>query len=243
MLLPMINPSSHPIYSSILQSIQNGNRLFSILIDPDKFNLSQTQGFLDRMPSDTDFILVGGSQVKHQQTEVVVKQLKSFTRLPIILFPGDVNQLTDSADGLLFLSLLSGQNPEYLINQQVKSISKLKNSTLEIIPTGYILIDGGKTTSVLEISQTKAIPQSQISTVVHTALAGQFSGKLLIYLEAGSGAKTPVSAEIISEVKKAITIPLIVGGGIKNDFQKQSAYEAGADMVVMGNSFELNSSS
>jgi len=173
----------------------------------------------------------------------VVKQLKSFTRLPIILFPGDVNQLTDSADGLLFLSLLSGQNPEYLINQQVKSISKLKNSTLEIIPTGYILIDGGKTTSVLEISQTKAIPQSQISTVVHTALAGQFSGKLLIYLEAGSGAKTPVSAEIISEVKKAITIPLIVGGGIKNDFQKQSAYEAGADMVVMGNSFELNSSS
>lgn len=229
---------SQSIYKSIEEGVFKKQRFLSILIDPDKFDLSKTDDFLQRLPDSANYIFVGGSQVKSGQTERVVKHLKRYSDLPIVLFPGNVNQITDLADGILFLSLLSGRNPEYLINQQVKSISKLQHSSLEIIPTGYILIDGGVSTSVLEISKTKAIAQDQLSEIVHTALAGQFSGKQLIYLEAGSGAAIPVSAEIISEVKKNISIPLIVGGGIKTDLQKEKAYSAGADMVVMGNAFE-----
>lgn len=235
----MNNKTFKPIFESITEAVSLQKKLLSILIDPDKFDLTSTEAFLNQIPKVTNYLFVGGSEVKNGQTEVVIDQLRQLSNLPIVLFPGDVNQITDRADALLFLSLLSGQNPEYLINQQVKSISKLQHSSLELIPTGYILIDGGVPTSVLKISQTKAIPQDQVSTVVHTALAGQFSGKQLIYLEAGSGAKCPVSAEIISEVKKNITIPLIVGGGIKTEFQMEKAYKAGADMVVMGNAFEV----
>lgn len=234
----MNNKNSPSIFESITQAAQNKQDLLSILIDPDKFDLSQTEVFLNRIPSSTNFLLVGGSRVQNGQTEDVVHRLKANTNLPLILFPGNVNQITEEADAILFLSLLSGRNPEYLITQQVKSISKLQHSSLEIIPTGYILIDGGVSTSVLEVSQTKAMPQDEVANIVHTALAGQFSGKQLIYLEAGSGATYPVSAEIISEVKKNISIPLIVGGGIKTELQKQTAYQAGADMVVMGNVFE-----
>ncbi|MFD0932739.1 geranylgeranylglyceryl/heptaprenylglyceryl phosphate synthase [Psychroflexus salinarum] len=235
----MSKNGSNFIIKSLRKAVQNKQRLLSILIDPDKFDLKKTEAFLGQIPNSTNYLLVGGSKVKTGHTEVVVNQLKRFTELPLILFPGDVNQITDQADAILFLSLLSGRNPEYLINQQVKSISKLQHSSLEIIPTGYILIDGGISTSVLKVSQTKAIPQDQVSSIVHTALAGQFSGKQLIYLEAGSGATHPVSAEIISEVKKNISIPLIVGGGIKTELQKETAYHAGADMVVMGNVFEI----
>ena len=235
----MIEEKSNLIFDTIKQAISNKEKLLSILIDPDKFDVPRSEIFLNRIPDSTNYLFVGGSQVENGQTEIVVKRLKQLSELPIVLFPGDVNQITNQADAILFLSLLSGRNPEYLINQQVKSISKLQHSSLEIIPTGYILIDGGVSTSVLEISQTKAISQDRISEVVHTALAGQFSGKQLIYLEAGSGAKFPVSAEIISEVKKNISIPLIVGGGIKTNLQKETVYQAGADMVVMGNAFEI----
>lgn len=209
----MIDEKSNSVFKGITQAISKQEKLLSILIDPDKFDLSKSETFLNRIPHTTNYLFVGGSHVENGQTEMVVIHLKQLSNLPIVLFPGDVNQIIDQADAILFLSLLSGRNPEYLINQQVKSISKLQHSSLEIIPTGYILVDGGISTSVLKISQTKAIPQDRISEVVQTALAGQFSGKQLIYLEAGSGAKFPVSAEIISEVKENISIPLIVGGG------------------------------
>ena len=179
------------------------------------------------------------------ETEKTIKALKAETKLPIFLFPGDHSQITNLADALLFLTLLSGRNAEYLIGQQIKSISKLKNSTLEIIPTGYILIDGGNHSAVSKVTNTAPLPQENVENIVHTALAGQFMGANLIYLEAGSGAKFPVKPEIISEVKKAINtrlpdgqVPLIVGGGIKTESQKQDAYKAGADMVVMGTAFE-----
>jgi putative glycerol-1-phosphate prenyltransferase len=235
----MIKTHTASIYKMILKSVQQQEKLLSVLIDPDKFEISKAEAFLKSIPFTTNFILVGGSEVKDGDTEIVVEELKKHTELPIILFPGNVNQIAENADSILFLSLLSGRNPKYLIDQQVKSISKLQHSSLEIIPTGYILIDGGNSSSVLRISQTKAISQHQISTIVHTALAGQFSGKQLIYLEAGSGAKYPVSAKIISEVKQNISVPLIVGGGIKTQLQKEEAYQAGADIVVMGNAFEL----
>jgi putative glycerol-1-phosphate prenyltransferase len=225
-------------YKSFLKRIDEKEKQLAILIDPDKFNSSETKSFLKKLPKKTTHLFVGGSTVANGETEATVKALKAETKLPIFLFPGDHSQITPLADALLFLTLLSGRNAEYLVGQQIKSISKLKNSPLEIISTGYILINGGNDSAVSKVTNTEPLPQENIENIVHTALAGQFMGAKLIYLEAGSGAKFPVKPEIISEVKKAINIPLIVGGGIKTEAQKNTAYEAGADMVVMGTAFE-----
>ncbi|PRX52513.1 phosphoglycerol geranylgeranyltransferase [Salegentibacter salegens] len=225
-------------YAEISQALTNGKKLLAILIDPDKFIEVEAAAYLKKIPKETTHIFVGGSTVEKFKTEKTVKAIKTETNLPVILFPGDYSQITETADALLFLSLLSGRNPEYLIEQQVKSVEKLKHSKLEIIPTAYILIDGGKECAVQRVSGTKPIPQSQVETIVNTALAGEFSGKKLIYLEAGSGAIFPVSEEIIAEVKKAISIPLVVGGGIRSFEQQEKAYKAGADMIVMGTQFE-----
>ena len=225
-------------YKTFLKSVAEKEKQLAILIDPDKFDISETNSFLGKIPKETTHIFVGGSTVLNGETEETVKALKAETQLPIFLFPGDYSQITDLADALLFLTLLSGRNAEYLIGQQIKSISKLKNSTLEIISTGYILIDGGNGSAVSKVTNTEPLPQENIENIVHTALAGQFIGAKIIYLEAGSGAKFPVKPEIISEVKKAIKIPLIVGGGIKTEAQKQAAYNSGADMIVMGTAYE-----
>ncbi len=210
----------------------------TVLIDPDKFNESHAEEFFKNLPEDITHIFVGGSTVEAKKTDITVRAIKSFSDLPIIIFPGDYTQITEKADGILFLSLLSGRNPEYLIEQQVKSVDRLKNSTLEIIPTGYILIDGGNESAIQRISNTKPMLQHDVEAIVNTALAGQFSGKQLIYLEAGSGAINHVSLEIIREVKRALSIPLIVGGGIKTSTQLKSIYNAGADMAVIGTAFE-----
>jgi putative glycerol-1-phosphate prenyltransferase len=188
----------------------------------------------------TDYIFIGGSTVKNGLTDAFIKNLKLHTLLPIVLFPGDFSQLTKRADALLFLSLLSGRNPEYLIEQQIKSVPFLKNTDLEIIPTGYILLDGGTQSSVLKISKTKPIPQENTELAVDTALAGMYKGKKLIYLEAGSGATKPVNGEIISKVKTHISVPVIVGGGICSRKQLHYAYDHGADLVVIGTAFENN---
>ena len=226
----------------ILNQIQNAvfseEKLLSILIDPEKFDLNNTWLFLKKIPQKTDFIFIGGSTGNQRKTESLVQAVKQYSSLPVILFPGDFSQLTPMAEALLFLTLISGNNPEYLIHQQVKAAPKLKNSTLEIIPTGYILIDGGKKSEVEIVSGTKPLPQDNIETIVNIALAGEYSGKKLIYLETGSGAAYPASEEIISEVRKAISVPLIVGGGIRSKQQMDKIYAAGADMVVVGTAFE-----
>jgi putative glycerol-1-phosphate prenyltransferase len=187
-------------------------------------------------------IFVGGSTDKDNQTESVVMAVKKETNLPIILFPGDVSQITNKADGILFLSLLSGRNPEYLIEQQIKAAPILKNAPLEIIPTGYILIDGKKETATQKVSNTKPISQEKTTRILHTSLAGEFSGKQLIYLEAGSGATQVVSQNIIEMVSNKITVPLIVGGGIHTKKQLEDAFNAGADIVVIGTAFEKDES-
>ena len=212
----------------------------AILLDPDKIELEmQCIGSLvEKINENADLIFVGGSTVENGATEKLVEALKKFTQLPILLFPGNYTQISDKADALLFLSLISGDNPEYLIHQQVKSIPRLKNSTLEIIPTGYILIDGGIITSVQKVSNTKPISQKNIELVVNTAMAAQYAGKKLIYLEAGSGAKEVVKKEIIKTVKLEVNIPIIVGGGIRTKKQLENAYNAGADLVVVGTAFE-----
>jgi len=232
---------------SILAFIQKAavkkEKLLAILLDPDKTSLDKLPKITSRIENlKANFIFVGGSFVENGITDLFVKTLKKHTKLPVILFPGDFSQLTNHADALLFLSLLSGRNPEYLIEQQIKSVPFLKNSSLEIIPTGYILIDGGTNSSVLKMSNTKPISQENIQLAVDTAVAGMYKGKQLIYLEAGSGAKFPVNSELISAVKQHISIPLIVGGGIKTKEQLHNAYENGADLVVVGTAFENNTS-
>jgi len=222
----------------IQQAFVENRKLLAILIDPDKFDEKQVDDFFQNLPCEPTHILVGGSTVENGRTCAVVSAIKLVSRLPVILFPGDSSQISSEADALLFLSLISGRNPEFLIEQQVRSVEKIKSSDLEVIPTGYILIDGGRETSVQKVSKTIPIDQKEVKLVVNTALAGQYSGKQLIYLEAGSGAEYPVSAEIIKAVSSNLEIPVIVGGGIRTPQQMQNAYRSGATMVVMGTAFE-----
>lgn len=229
---------SETLYQDILNDRLQGKKALAVLVDPEKFIVEQVSEFLQKLPTETTHFFVGGSTVLEGQTERVVKALKRSTSLPVILFPGSYEQVTEAADGILFLSLLSGRNPDYLIGQQVKAVPFLKDSCLEIIPTAYVLIDGGQDSAVARVSKTSPIQQTQVETILNTALAGQYMGAKMIYLEAGSGAKTPVADKIISEVKKAIKIPLLVGGGIRTEEQRQQAYDAGADLVVMGTVFE-----
>lgn len=221
-----------------IEANRDDKKLLAILIDPEEFNLEATSEFLKQIPTATTHLFVGGSTVKKGVTKAVVTALKFQTEKPIILFPGDVSQLTPKADALLFLSLLSGTNPEYLIGQHIKAVSALRGNDLTAIPTGYLLIDGGNESAVARVTKTNPMPQRDIQKIVDTAKAGELLGMKLIYLEAGSGAKTPVSEAIITAVKNELNIPLIVGGGIKTETQKQAAYQAGATMVVMGTVFE-----
>jgi putative glycerol-1-phosphate prenyltransferase len=230
--------ASKEILKEFQKKQQIGVKSLAVLLDPDKIESDRLSEWLKKIPQDADYLFVGGSCVEDGKTEEIVKGLKALSHLPIILFPGNVNQITPSADALLFLTLMSGENPEYLIRQQIKSVKFLKHTNLEIIPTAYILVDGGKTCTTEKVTNTKAIPQSQVDKIKDIALAAQYSGKKLIYLEAGSGAKFPIDSKIIAEVKSAVKIPIIIGGGIRRNQQKQMAYDAGANLVVMGTVFE-----
>lgn len=227
------------IYDTIQKRISEGKKSLAVLIDPDKIKLDELSGFMQKLnQSMATHIFVGGSTVHETSTGIVVSELKKHTKLPIVLFPGDVTQITNHADALLFLSLISGDNPNYLIGKHVEAVSKLRNSNLEIIPTGYILIENGKQTSVEKVTKTKPISRQDIQRIVDTARAGELLGMKLIYLEAGSGALHPVPTEIIRFVKQDLGIPLIVGGGIRTKQQLEDAYHSGADLVVIGTAFE-----
>ena len=227
------------IYQDILLAKQHGKQLLAVLIDPEKTSIEQLPTLVKLIhQSIATHIFVGGSTDQHNTIEPVIVALKKATMLPIIIFPGSANQVSKEADGILFLSLISGRNPEYLIEQQVQSAIQIKESSLEVLPTGYILVDGGKESAVERVSSSKPICQTNSELILRTALAGEFSGKKIIYLEAGSGAKTPVKSSIISLVKENLTIPLIIGGGIQTVHQLTTAYTAGADLVVIGTAFE-----
>lgn len=229
------------IYPYFLSAFEEGRKLLALLLDPDKINSDTIDRTMTKINSSTvDFIFVGGSSVAEKVTDELVYKLKSLTTLPIVLFPGHYKQITSHADAILFLSLISGRNPEYLINQQVKAVPLLQESKLEVIPTGYILIDGGKETAVQRVSKTKPISPENIDEITRTAVAGMFMGNKLIYLEAGSGALNPIDSSIIRSVRKSLTIPLIVGGGIRSRKELDDAYKNGADMVVIGTAFEEN---
>lgn len=227
------------IYQNIITSISKSEKLLAVLIDPDKMKLETVSDFITKVnQSIATHIFVGGSEVSEGVTESLVVEIKRHTSLPVVLFPGDVIQITDKADGILFLSLISGRNPEYLIGKHVEAVSKLKHSDLEVIPTGYLLVENGKQTSVERVSETKPLKRNDVKTIIDTAKAGELLGMKLIYLEAGSGATHPIEAEIIEKVKAELDIPLIVGGGIRSKDALDSAYKAGADLVVIGTAFE-----
>ena len=230
------------IYENIKKSILKNEKLLAVLIDPDKMKLAQVFSFITQVnQSIITHIFVGGSTVDTEVTQILVAEIKQYTTLPIILFPGDVTQITNTADGILFLSLISGRNPEYLIGKQIEAVPLLNKTNLEIISTGYILIESGKQTAVERVTETKPLLR-HIKEIVNTAKAGEFLGMKLIYLEAGSGAKRPLTEHIISSVKNELNIPLIVGGGIKTIKQLEEAYSAGADLVVIGTAFEEDES-
>ncbi len=231
------------VYKNIQASSLKGEKQLAILIDPDKFFIENTSAFISKVnASIITHIFVGGSIVEENETDSLVNEIKKHTKLPIVLFPGDITQITNKADAILFLSLISGQNPEYLIGKHIEAVSKLREMNLEVLPTGYILIESGKETAVEKVTKTKPLSRKNSQDIVDVAKAGELLGMKLIYLEAGSGAKEPLTEEIITSVKKELEIPLIVGGGIRSKIQLENAYKAGADLVVIGTAFEEDES-
>lgn len=225
------------ISETILSNSCKEKKMLAVLLDPEKCRekmlVSVLSAFEKNLP---DFIFVGGSS-KSCPTDDLFDALHDVP-VPKILFPGDTSQFSPEADALLFLSLISGRNPDYLIGQHVLSALEIKQSGIETIPTGYILIDGGNHSAVQRVSQTIPIPAHSVDECVSTAVAGELLGMKMIYLEAGSGAENPVSADIIAAVKRNLNIPLLVGGGIRTTGQLTSALSAGADLIVVGNVFE-----
>ena len=211
-----------------------------MLIDPEKCEGEALLSFVERINGALpDFVFVGGSQLT-ENVEKTVLMLKAHTEVPVVLFPGNVQQFTPEADAILFLSLISGRNPDFLIGQQVLAAPKLREAKIEAISTGYILIDGTISSAVAKMSKTLPMDAENVDLIVDTAFAGQLLGNKLIYLEAGSGAKTSIAPSTIKRVKSVCQVPIIVGGGICTKEQLQAAYSSGADLVVVGNHFEKN---
>jgi phosphoglycerol geranylgeranyltransferase len=229
------------IYNAIIQAKTENQKLLAILLDPDKIIWENLEFLIEKIKqSPATHIFIGGSHVQNDILDELIIRLKEKTSLPVVLFPGNPSQISANADAILFLSLISGRNPDYLIEHQVNAVPILKNTQLEIISTGYILIQSGGETAVSRVSKTQPLDRDNSDYVLQTAQAGEMLGHKLIYLEAGSGAKQAVPLEMIKKVSNNIEIPLIVGGGIIDLRGIQKAYEAGADLVVIGTAFENN---
>ena len=230
------------IHQQILEAKKKGQKLLAILLDPDKIVWENLDHLLDKIKqSPATHIFVGGSIVQATILEELLAELKQKTNLPVVIFPGDPSQISPQADAILFLSLLSGRNPDYLIEYQVQAAPILKKTNLEVISTGYILIESGNETAVARVSKTKPLRRENLELVLATAQAGEMLGNKLMYLEAGSGAKNAVPLEMIQLIAQNIEIPIIVGGGIVDLHGIQNAYKAGADLVVIGTAFENDS--
>lgn len=228
---------------SHIQLAKNANQqLLAVLLDPDKLALKD---ILDRIlkinVAKVDYIFVGGSLLFTNNLDAFILEVKKYTTIPILLFPGNAIQISDKADGILFLSLLSGRNPEYLVGNHVIAAPLLKQTNLEILSTSYLLIESGRETTASYISNTKPIPRHKPEIAMATALAGEMMGHKLTYLDGGSGALKLVPHELIKLIKKNTQNPIIVGGGVRTKEQIQAAYKAGATMVVIGTAFENDS--
>lgn len=227
----------------ILEAAQKKEqKLLAVLLDPDfSANQNTNATIKQAIEGEADLFFVGGSLMTAGSTDVCIQKIKEKTQKPVILFPGSVLQLSGEADALFFLSLISGRNPELLIGQHVIAAPMLKQMKhLEVIPTAYMLVDGGRPTTVSYISQTTPIPRNKPEIAACTALAGQFLGLRLIYLDAGSGADFEVPAEMITAIRAQVDLPIVVGGGINTSEKAYLAAKAGADVVVVGTAFEKN---
>ena len=227
------------IYDNILKSKANKEQLLAILLDPDKIDLNNAEILIEKInQSPATHIFIGGSLVENNILDKLILKIKQKCALPIVLFPGNPSQISNRADAILFLSLISGRNPDFLIEHQVKAAPILKQTQLEIISTGYILIKSGAETAVERVSKTTPLDRYNHDLALATAQAGEMLGNKLIYLEAGSGAKQAVPLEMIKKISQNIEIPLLVGGGIIDLQGIQKAYDSGADLVVIGTAFE-----
>ena len=227
------------IYKDILKAKSENTKLLAILLDPDKVVLENLSILISKINhSPASHVFIGGSHVTTNILDELIVKIGQNCNLPIILFPGNPSQISDKADAILFLSLLSGRNPDFLIEHQVKAAPVLKKTQLEIISTGYILIESGTETAVERVSKTKPLDRNNLDLALATAQAGEMLGNKLIYLEAGSGAKQAVPLKMIALVAQNIEIPILVGGGIVDLQGIQNAYDSGADLVIIGTAFE-----
>lgn len=230
---------SNQIYASWQKAKKENLKEFSVLIDPDKLRLKDVDKIVKLAEqAAVDSFFIGGSLVVNDALDDIIMRIKKECNIPVVLFPGSSRQLSYKADGLLFLSLISGRNPELLIGKHVETAPFLKISPIEIISTGYVLVDGGVPTSVSYMSNTQPIPANKDSIAVCTAMAGEMLGLKLIYMDAGSGAANPISTSMIESVSIATDIPLIVGGGIRTPEKASANVKAGADIIVVGNAIE-----
>jgi phosphoglycerol geranylgeranyltransferase len=221
------------ILSEIYAAQKKNKAQLAVLIDPDKFNIELVK-LCNKCA--VSYFFVGGSKLHNGNIEKTVSSIKKISKIPVVIFPGDEKQLSARADAVLFLSLLSGRNADYLIGKHVLAAPVIKKKKLECISTAYILIKGGKKSVTQKVTKTK--PLRSTKEIVNTAIAGELLGFKLIYLEAGSGAKTSIPAKVISEVKKSVSIPVLAGGGIDTKEKASGAIKAGADIIVVGNALE-----
>jgi phosphoglycerol geranylgeranyltransferase len=229
------------IYKDIIKAKSINQKLLAILIDPEKIDLKNINRLILKInQSPASHIFIGGSIVNNNIIDQLILELKQNCSLPVLLFPGNPSQISDKADAILFLSLISGRNPDYLIEHQVNAVPIIKKTNLEVISTAYVLIESGKQTAVERVSKTKPLSKNNPSYILQTAQAGEMLGNKLLYLEAGSGADFAIPKEIITLVAQNIEIPMLVGGGIKSFSEIETAHNAGADLVVIGTAFENN---
>ncbi len=225
------------LLNQIQSSRQSQRKGLAILLDPDKFE-SKSIDQIVHYQDIADFFLLGGSLMTRNSVAAVCSKIRSVSTLPVVLFPGNIFQVIPDADAILFLSLISGRNPDLLIGQHVHAAPILRESGLEVIPTGYMLVESGKLTSAHYMSGTMPIPADKPDIAACTAMAGELLGLKLIYLDAGSGATKPVSSETVAAVKNAVDLPVVVGGGIRSPEDAERILDAGADYIVIGNALE-----
>jgi phosphoglycerol geranylgeranyltransferase len=227
------------IYNSLCERKYAGKKSFAVLIDPDKVNSEKVKHLTELgKAANIDYFLVGGSLIVSNFTDECVQLIKQFSKIPVILFPGSPNQLSKNADALLYLSLISGRNADLLIGQHVISAPVVKQSGLEIMSTGYMVIDGGAPTTVSYISNAAPLPADKNEIAMCTAMAGEMLGMKLIYMDSGSGAKRAITESMIQKVSDCISVPLIIGGGITDPEKAYLNCKAGADVIVVGNAIE-----
>lgn len=231
------------VYNSFVEKKAKGVKSFAVLIDPDKVTPESVGALATKcVDAKVDYLYLGGSLVVTEHLDEVIQQLKANCDIPVVLFPGSPSQVSRYADALLYLSLISGRNPELLIGQHVVSAAAVKKSGLEVMSTGYMVVDGGAPTTVSYISNTAPIPADKDDIALCTALAGEMLGLKLIYMDAGSGARKPISESMIQRVSSHVEIPVIVGGGIKDPEKAYLNCKAGADVIVVGNAIEKDAS-